>query len=444
MGDRGGRYNAGGGRRGGGGGGGSGGRNFTANRDGGGTRNLVWQREDGAGGGGAGAGASNERWDAAAAAGQGVGKDKAVVAQGGGARGAQQQQQQRTGKAPISCDASCLNCGSNPSFRDLEKEFTEYLGSGWRCTARPINPTQYTMRFPSAKEVDKALFYGKRMEMKTFNAIRNLSPWSAVVGTSGMLHKAWVRVRNIPPEKRNDKHAAYAGSLVGVTLEVDQATLHKPEFCRILLGCRDIDNLPESAEGVLGDFFYIFSYEIESVVFQGPPVVRNVVTVTNTFTPPSPKRARTENYSAMSATSADGYASTDQSVGTGFGRTHVHVLETISEHESEEESEYDSELLIDSIARENRDKHAKMDKGEPAVVNTGLDAGIAIGEITEKGYVHVLAHVTPVVEKERISPDPGRTSKQLVPSYVAAVMGLAWPAAPVVTEVGKRYLEKDK
>ncbi|KAM0848319.1 hypothetical protein ACQ4PT_054455 [Festuca glaucescens] len=324
----------------------------------------------------------------------------------------------------------------NPSFRDLEKEFTEYLGSGWRCTARPINPTQYTMRFPSAKEVDKALFYGKRMEMKTFNAIRNLSPWSAVVGTSGMLHKAWVRVRNIPPEKRNDKHAAYAGSLVGVTLEVDQATLHKPEFCRILLGCRDIDNLPESAEGVLGDFFYIFSYEIESVVFQGPPVVRNVVTVTNTFTPPSPKRARTENYSAMSATSADGYASTDQSVGTGFGRTHVHVLETISEHESEEESEYDSELLIDSIARENRDKHAKMDKGEPAVVNTGLDAGIAIGEITEKGYVHVLAHVTPVVEKERISPDPGRTSKQLVPSYVAAVMGLAWPAAPVVTEVG--------
>jgi hypothetical protein len=199
-----------------------------------------------------------------------------------------------------------------------------------------------------------------------------------------------------------------------------------------MLGCRDIDNLPDSAEGFLGDFFYIFSYEIESVVFKGPPVVRNAVTVTNTYTPPSPKRARTKNYSAMSDAFADGYASTDQSVGTGYGRTRGHVLETVSEHESEEESKYDSKLLIDSIARENRDKHAKMDKEEPVVVNTGVDTSIAV----EKGLVNVMAPVTPVVEKESISPDNGRPSKQLIPSYVAAVMGPTWPAAPVVTEVG--------
>jgi hypothetical protein len=216
--------------------------------------------------------------------------------------------------------------------------------------------------------------------------------------------------------------------VVGVTLEVDQATLHKPEICRILLGIRDIDNLHDSDAGVLGDFFYIFSYEIESVVFQGPPVVRNVVTVTNTFTPPSPKCA----YSTMSAASADGYASTDQSIGTSYGRTRGHVLETVSEHESEEESKYDSKLLIDSIARENRDKHAKMDKEEPVVVNTGVDTSIAV----EKGLVNVMAPVTPVVEKESISPDNGRPSKQLIPSYVAAVMGPTWLAAPVVTEVG--------
>jgi hypothetical protein len=117
------------------------------------------------------------------------------------------------------------------------------------------------MRFPSAKEVDKAVFYGKSMEMKTVNDVISLSPWS--VAASGMLNKAWVRVRNIPPEKRYDANVAYAGSLVGVTLEVDQATLHKPECCRILLGCRDIDKIAETAEGVLGDFFYIFSYEVE-------------------------------------------------------------------------------------------------------------------------------------------------------------------------------------
>ncbi|KAM0862420.1 hypothetical protein ACQ4PT_045255 [Festuca glaucescens] len=132
----------------------------------------------------------------------------------------------------------------NPASRDIEKEFTVYMGSSWRCTARPINSTQFIMRFPNNTEVNRALFWGKSYQMKTFDVVLNLSPWSAAIGASGMLNKAWVRVRNIPPEKRCDDHAAYAGSLVGVTLEVDQATLHKPEYCRILLGCRDINSLP--------------------------------------------------------------------------------------------------------------------------------------------------------------------------------------------------------
>ncbi|KAM0837337.1 hypothetical protein ACQ4PT_061728 [Festuca glaucescens] len=212
----------------------------------------------------------------------------------------------------------------NPSFRDIEKEFTVYLGSSWRCTARPINSTQFIMRFLNPTEVNRALFWGKSYEMKTFDAVLNLSPWSTAIGASGMLNKAWVRVRNIPPEKRCDDHAAYAGSLVGVTLEVDQATLHKPEYCRILLGCRDINSLPETTEGVLGDYFYIFSYEVEAVVAQGPPVLRNDVTVTNTSAPPSPKRARTDTYSAASAASGEGQTGdTSQSVGAEFGRSHT-------------------------------------------------------------------------------------------------------------------------
>jgi hypothetical protein len=176
--------------------------------------------------------------------------------------------------------------------------------------------------------------------MKTFDAVLNLSPWSAAIGASGMLNKAWVRVRNIPPEKRCDDHAAYAGSLVGVTLEVDQATLHKPEYCRILLGYRDINNLPETAESVLGDYFYIFSYEVETIVAQRPPVMRNDVTVTNTSVPSSPKRARTGSYSAASAASGDGQTGDNsQSVGTGIGRSHTQVLETVPERDSHEESE---------------------------------------------------------------------------------------------------------
>jgi hypothetical protein len=55
---------------------------------------------------------------------------------------------------------------------------------------------------------------------------------------------------------------------------------------------------------------------------------------------------------AASAASGEGQTGdTSQSVGTGYGRSHTQVLETVSEHESEEESEGDTELLIDTIAR---------------------------------------------------------------------------------------------
>jgi hypothetical protein len=46
--------------------------------------------------------------------------------------------------------------------------------------------------------------------------------------------------------KRDVMKVAYV-SLVGATLEVDQPTLHRPEYCKILLGCKNIHELPESA-----------------------------------------------------------------------------------------------------------------------------------------------------------------------------------------------------
>lgn len=74
--------------------------------------------------------------------------------------------------------------------------------------------------------------------MKTYDGVLNITPWSDSVGAKARMHKAWVKIGNIPPEKRCDATAAYAGSLVGVSLEIDQATLHKPEYCRVLIGCR--------------------------------------------------------------------------------------------------------------------------------------------------------------------------------------------------------------
>ena len=121
----------------------------------------------------------------------------------------------------------------SPTFRDIEHEFNEYIGSGWRCTARVVNPSQFTMRLPNPKEVEKICFLGKRMEMQTFDGVVNIKPWSATAGAKAKMNKAWVKVRNIPEEKRCDSNAAYVGSLVGVALEIDQATLHKPEYCRV-------------------------------------------------------------------------------------------------------------------------------------------------------------------------------------------------------------------
>jgi hypothetical protein len=45
-----------------------------------------------------------------------------------------------------------------------------------------IGPSQYVMRFPNVREVEKAL-YVERMTLKLCDAIVRLSPWSDVVGS---------------------------------------------------------------------------------------------------------------------------------------------------------------------------------------------------------------------------------------------------------------------
>ena len=240
----------------------------------------------------------------------------------------------------------------NPSTRDLELEFNEYLGSSWRCSARSINTNQFVMRFPNANEVQRACFFGKRMEMRQCEAVISISPWTADVGAKVVVHKAWVRVRNIPTEKRCEDNVAYVDSLVGVTLEVDPATLHRPEYCRILLGCRDIDQLPHIAEGALGDHFYDFSYEVESVVVRGPPAEK--IGVSSGYTDrshvdPKPKRVRTEQNSVEDSSEGQN----DASQNTNYGKNYSQKLSTVNENESEEDSEEEQELLIEKIIRES-------------------------------------------------------------------------------------------
>jgi hypothetical protein len=100
------------------------------------------------------------------------------------------------------------------------------------------------------------------------------------------------------------------GSLVGVPMEVDKATLHKPDYCRIQLGCRDIEKLPPDAKGILiGDYFYTFAYELDSVVMKGPPVASSLIRNSQRNTSsdvPSPRKPRCDNTTAESSERQNG------------------------------------------------------------------------------------------------------------------------------------------
>ncbi|KAE8799660.1 hypothetical protein D1007_24906 [Hordeum vulgare] len=156
------------------------------------------------------------------------------------------------------------------SGRQLEEFFNSYINTNWRCSARSIGPNTFVMRFPSPRDVDKACF-AESMNVKSCGAVINLRKWSESMGAKGVLNVAWVNLSNIPLDKRHEKNIAYVGSLVGVTLEIDKATINRPESVRIKLGCRDAEDIPASAEGVLGGHFYDFFYSVDKILIKNPP-----------------------------------------------------------------------------------------------------------------------------------------------------------------------------
>jgi hypothetical protein len=102
------------------------------------------------------------------------------------------------------------------------------------------------------------------------------------------------------------------GSLVGVSLDLDSATLHKPEFVKVLIGCRDVERIPHMAEGCLGDNFYDFCYEIDRIVVAGPPRVDDATRVGGASRPPSPKRARIDFTESNTEETSEGFVQGSQ------------------------------------------------------------------------------------------------------------------------------------
>ncbi|KAE8781953.1 hypothetical protein D1007_44697 [Hordeum vulgare] len=206
-------------------------------------------------------------------------------------------------------------------------------------------------------------------------AVINLRKWSESVGAKGILNIAWVNVSNIPLDKRHEKNIAYVGSLVGVTLEIDKATINRPKSVRIKLGCRDAENIPASTEGVLGGHFYDFFFSVDKILVKNPPKEKiNVQMEADGGN--SPKRTkfneniRPDGQNVSSSTMGESTAPSGMSGGKNMMSVKLDTIqekaERIQNQEKSEETQSDEEsedvhdmLLIDSMVAEVEESHMK-------------------------------------------------------------------------------------
>jgi hypothetical protein len=94
----------------------------------------------------------------------------------------------------------------------------------------------------------------------------------------------------------------------------------------------------------------------------------------------------------------------------------------MSEHESEEDSYVDSGLLIDQITKDSLskypDKEGVNDRALVVLQDEVLSPEVNFGKSKEGG---VQAPITPVVEKDNLSPEMNQ--RQMAPSYASVVLG---------------------
>ncbi|KAK1698510.1 hypothetical protein QYE76_015207 [Lolium multiflorum] len=210
----------------------------------------------------------------------------------------------------------------------------------------------------------------------------------------------------------------------------------------------------------LGDYFYDFYYEVESVVVRGPPVEKISISTSERSSPnaPSPKRSRIDHHKA--AESSEGQTGASQNV--TYGKSYSNNLDVVPENDYEEDSEEDHELLIDTIAREQMEKNQQHDGDivrvcEDAIVEESSPdckepcnaATDTVSDLQQKATVTeavpnindtsalLKAPATPVVSKEIVC--LGYHQNTYERSYASVVCNKERLSIPVVTEVGHDY-----
>ncbi|RLN12752.1 hypothetical protein C2845_PM09G07180 [Panicum miliaceum] len=175
--------------------------------------------------------------------------------------------------------------------RQIEMEFQNVLSNEhWRWSAKKIADNKFAMRFPSAKMIlDYSTF---RMGMKNCETQMIIEPWTSSIGSKGKLQQAWFKVKGIPADQRSIRTIARVGGLVGKTMEIDESTRYKAEYVRIKIACRNIYEVPDSAEGTLGVHLYDFFFELEEPENMKRGAQKSSVGVPGVDTQPSPKKMR--------------------------------------------------------------------------------------------------------------------------------------------------------
>lgn len=70
------------------------------------------------------------------------------------------------------------------------------------------------------------------MTLKSCGSVARLSPWSDSAGSKGALKVAWVKIGNIPVDKRCNKKDVFVCGLVGAPLDINMFTENLPSFVR--------------------------------------------------------------------------------------------------------------------------------------------------------------------------------------------------------------------
>jgi hypothetical protein len=181
------------------------------------------------------------------------------------------------------------------SANQLEHEFTQWAGAScnWRWYAKPMSAKKFLMHFPSARDIDAWVHFGRTNLRTMQNVVVKVVPWFPGYGATGDLDIAWFQVKGIPIDNRNCLVATYAGSTVGRTLAVDRHNLNNVDYVRIQIGNMNVALVPPVVPNVnIGASFYDLEFTRE--IPRGRPQAE-VIPAPVEHTGHTPKRTRLDS-----------------------------------------------------------------------------------------------------------------------------------------------------